>query len=75
MGIWMCCDRVVVDEENVQYVRRFKMKQGAWMALKVFVGSIAAFVSIGGTFMQIIGVYRNCLCKISAWYWLRTGSS
>ncbi|CZR67951.1 uncharacterized protein PAC_17850 [Phialocephala subalpina] len=29
----------------------------------------ATFSAIGGTMMQIIGVYRNCLCKISVGHW------
>jgi hypothetical protein len=37
----------------------------------MIIGLISAiFSAIGGTMMQIIGVYRNCLCKISAQHWL-----
>lgn len=28
------------------------------------------FTSIGGTMMQIMGVYRNCLCYVTTQYWL-----
>ncbi|KAK4221104.1 hypothetical protein QBC38DRAFT_143110 [Podospora fimiseda] len=27
------------------------------------------FTSIAGTFLQILGVYRNCLCKVPIWRW------
>jgi hypothetical protein len=30
----------------------------------------AIFSAIGGTLMQIIGIYRNCVCKISVGHWL-----
>lgn len=37
----------------------------------VIMGLITAiFTAIGGALMQIIGVYRNCLCKISVQHWL-----
>jgi hypothetical protein len=36
----------------------------AWL---FFIGS--SFTAIIGTFMQIVGVYRNCLCNIPMGYW------
>ncbi|KAK6067931.1 hypothetical protein SCUP234_11404 [Seiridium cupressi] len=33
-------------------------------------GGLAVFAAIGGTIMQIIGVYRNCLCKMPTRYWI-----
>jgi hypothetical protein len=36
-----------------------------WIAA-IILGLIAVFTSIGGTLMQLVGVYRNCLCKVSA---------
>lgn len=37
------------------------------LATLFFIGS--AFTAIIGTFMQIVGVYRNCLCSIPMGYW------
>ncbi|KAK0724580.1 hypothetical protein B0H67DRAFT_550315 [Lasiosphaeris hirsuta] len=36
------------------------------------VGSISACVTIAGTVMQMVGVYRNCLCKAGLLYGLTT---
>lgn len=33
-------------------------------ALQILVSIVAVFSAIGGTLMQIIGVYRNCFCKV-----------
>lgn len=33
---------------------------------QILVSVIAVFSTIGGTLMQIIGVYRNCACKVSS---------
>lgn len=72
MVIWMCWDRVVVDDEAIRDTPGYRAKRVLCVALKLLFGLIAAFVSIGGTFMQLIGVYRNCLCKIPVQYWLQT---
>ena len=32
--------------------------------------AIAIFLSIAGTVMQIMGVYRNCFCYVNTQYWL-----
>jgi len=37
------------------------------LAILFFLGS--AFATMIGTFMQILGVYRNCLCSIPMGYW------
>jgi hypothetical protein len=29
-----------------------------------------AFATVGGTVMQLVGVYRNCVCKAGVRYWL-----
>lgn len=45
-----------------------------WSATSVaLLGSL--FTSIGGTMMQIMGVYRNCLCYVNAPYWLNPSAS
>lgn len=33
-------------------------------SLQILVGLVAVFSAIGGTIMQVIGVYRNCFCKV-----------
>ncbi|KAH8199446.1 hypothetical protein TruAng_006384 [Truncatella angustata] len=38
--------------------------------LQIVFGSLAVFSAIGGTLMQIMGVYRNCLCKMPTWVWI-----
>ena len=36
----------------------------------MFIGLLAStFTAIGGTLMQIVGVYRNCLCKLNVRHW------
>jgi hypothetical protein len=35
----------------------------------VFLGSM--FTTFIGTFLQILGVYRNCLCQIPISYWVK----
>ncbi|KAH0545441.1 hypothetical protein FGG08_000442 [Glutinoglossum americanum] len=40
-----------------------------WYPLVVFGGCGAVFTSIGGTMMQIIGVYRNCKCLLPIQHW------
>ncbi|KAH8676581.1 hypothetical protein BGZ60DRAFT_562231 [Tricladium varicosporioides] len=32
--------------------------------------AFAIFTSIGGTIMQLLGVYRNCICKAGLRYWV-----
>ncbi|CAJ2501387.1 Uu.00g042400.m01.CDS01 [Anthostomella pinea] len=36
---------------------------------QVFVGFFAVFAAVGGTMMQLLGVYRSCACKVPATYW------
>ncbi|KAL2148527.1 hypothetical protein VTH82DRAFT_2081 [Thermothelomyces myriococcoides] len=43
---------------------------GTYYFLVTVLGFAAIFSSIGGTLMQIIGVYRNALCYINTQYWL-----
>lgn len=41
----------------------------SWWSLILLFGIGSIFISIGGTLMQIMGVYRNCLCAIPLIYW------
>ena len=45
-----------------------------WYPLVLVGGTVAVFTAIGGTLMQIMGVYRTCLCDIPIGKWLRPGS-
>ena len=42
-----------------------------WYPLVTLIITCAVFTAIGGTMMQIIGVYRNCLCDIPITVWRR----
>lgn len=39
-------------------------------ALACLFGITSIFAAIGGTIMQLLGVYSNCLCALPVWYWL-----
>ena len=62
-----------LDDEGQQYIQIPKSKISVWVWY-FFVTVIilcAVFTGIGGTMMQIIGVYRNCLCDIPITVWHR----
>ena len=40
-----------------------------WWILATIFGIASIFTSIGGTIMQLLGVYRNCLCALPIQYW------
>ncbi|KAG0646816.1 hypothetical protein D0Z07_6488 [Hyphodiscus hymeniophilus] len=40
-----------------------------WWTLATIFGIASIFTSIGGTIMQLLGVYRNCLCALPIQYW------
>ncbi|MCJ1228940.1 hypothetical protein MMC12_005604 [Toensbergia leucococca] len=40
-----------------------------WWALACIGGLAAVFTAIGGTMMQIMGVFRNCLCALTISHW------
>lgn len=51
----------------VYYMKRSRIPRwGFWLArfLQLVTGSFAVFATVGGTLMQIMGVYNNCLCKV-----------
>ncbi|KAI1302777.1 hypothetical protein F5Y03DRAFT_396291 [Xylaria venustula] len=43
-------------------------KRFCWYG-QVVVGFFAVFAAVGGTILQLLGVYRNCLCQVPATYW------
>jgi hypothetical protein len=40
-----------------------------WWTLATIFGIASVFTSIGATIMQLLGVYRNCLCALPIQYW------
>lgn len=42
-----------------------------WYPLVIAAAACATLTAIGGTMMQIIGVYRNCLCDLTITVWHR----
>ncbi|KAI0417908.1 hypothetical protein F5X98DRAFT_130149 [Xylaria grammica] len=43
-------------------------KRFCWMS-QVFVGFFAILAAVGGTMLQLLGVYRTCLCQVPATHW------
>lgn len=69
MILWMYRNRVVLDDDNKPNTLVASIRNAVFIFLTLLIGLLAAFVSVGGTLMQLIGVYRNCLCKVSAtWF-------
>ncbi|KAI9793854.1 MAG: hypothetical protein M1816_007106 [Peltula sp. TS41687] len=44
-----------------------------WELLVGFCAVATTFITVGGTMMQVMGVYRNCLCKLNIQDWIRKG--
>jgi len=63
MLAWMAGKRAVADEDGRPGLRE-RAKTVGILVVTVFLGAVAIFISVGGTLMQLIGVYRNCLCKV-----------
>ncbi len=60
-----------VGEEVVEYVTKTRKNARTLMGLLLgfmFLGSM--FTTVIGTFLQILSVYRNCLCSIPINYWV-----
>jgi hypothetical protein len=55
--------QVTAHQADVFEIRRTVMKVVLW-TVGLVLGVGAVFTSIGGTLMQLIGVYRNCLCQV-----------
>ncbi|KAI0863832.1 hypothetical protein F4860DRAFT_511721 [Xylaria cubensis] len=43
-------------------------KRFCWYG-QVFVGFFAIFAAVGGSILQLLGVYRTCLCQVPATFW------
>ena len=64
---------IVRDGQQYEAVSKTKTSWRAciWYPLVTLIIMCAVFTAIGGTMMQIIGVYRNCLCEIPITEWPR----
>lgn len=64
-----------VNCDDQQYVHTTKTitswRAWVWWFCVIAITLCAVFTGIGGTMMQIIGVYRNCLCDIPIIVWNR----
>lgn len=40
-----------------------------WYAVATITGLVSTLITIGGTMMQMMGVFRNCLCSIPIGHW------
>ncbi|KAI2619259.1 hypothetical protein GGR54DRAFT_136196 [Hypoxylon sp. NC1633] len=72
MALWTCAAQL-----QIQYGTRWSdaspvAKRVCWWG-QVFVGFFAIFAAVGGTLMQLLGVYRSCACKVPVRYWPRLG--
>ena len=70
MWIWDLCCSHNDDNGNLQTPATHHWQKYIWYTLTVLGGFGAIFSAIGGTMMQIMGVYRNCLCStpMTEWY-------
>ncbi|RYP33980.1 hypothetical protein DL767_004501 [Monosporascus sp. MG133] len=60
--------------DNAWKRRQWKAFLGLWTITGLYhlVGIISLCVTIAGTVMQLLGVYRNCVCKAGLYYGLPT---
>ncbi|KAI1409027.1 hypothetical protein F5Y13DRAFT_203858 [Hypoxylon sp. FL1857] len=68
MALWTWAAR-----SRIRYGTRWSetnpiVKRACWWG-QVFVGFFSIFAAVGGTSMQLLGVYRSCACKVPATYW------
>jgi hypothetical protein len=50
------------------------LRKWVWFPCAAFFGAAAIFTAIGGTMIQLIGVYAECKCNVSMKYWLNLDS-
>ncbi|RYP92419.1 hypothetical protein DL770_001436 [Monosporascus sp. CRB-9-2] len=60
--------------DNARERRQWKAFLGLWTITGIYylVGITSVCVTIAGTVMQLVGVYRNCVCKAGLYYGLPT---
>ncbi|KAI1498819.1 hypothetical protein F5X99DRAFT_307456 [Biscogniauxia marginata] len=70
MALWTWAARLKIKYGSGWSAARPVAKRICWWG-QVFVGFFAIFAAVGGTMMQLVGVYRSCACKVPATYWAR----
>ncbi|KAI0402795.1 hypothetical protein F4802DRAFT_608492 [Xylaria palmicola] len=68
MTLWSLAARLRIKYGNQWSEAAPVAKRFCWYG-QVFVGFFAIFAVVGGTMLQLLGVYRNCLCQVPATYW------
>ncbi|KAI2776161.1 hypothetical protein F4815DRAFT_503674 [Daldinia loculata] len=70
MALWTCAARLRIWYGTQWSETNPIAKRICWWG-QVFVGFFAIFAAVGGTTMQLVGVYRSCACKVPVRYWPR----
>lgn len=74
LWIWniLSTDLVLDDQQSIHVTSNNTLWSACvWYFFVTVIFLCATFTAIGGTMMQIIGVYRNCLCDIPITTWHR----
>ncbi|KAI9801261.1 MAG: hypothetical protein M1833_002831 [Piccolia ochrophora] len=66
LWIWKYAEDHFSNARSVAQQRR----KHVWFGCSVFCAAMALFFGIGGTLMQLIGVYRNSVCVLPTWQWI-----
>ncbi|KAH9909273.1 hypothetical protein F4778DRAFT_716048 [Xylariomycetidae sp. FL2044] len=72
MALWALAARLRIVYGARWYETSPIAKRLCWWG-QLFVGFFAIFAAVGGTLMQLMGVYRSCLCEAPAAYWPNLG--
>ncbi|OTB06600.1 hypothetical protein M426DRAFT_104756 [Hypoxylon sp. CI-4A] len=64
MALWTCTARLKIRYGTNWSERNPIAKRVCWWG-QIFVGFFSIFAAVGGTSMQLLGVYRSCACKVS----------
>ncbi|KAI1338612.1 hypothetical protein F5Y15DRAFT_122459 [Xylariaceae sp. FL0016] len=70
MILWTFAARLRIKYGNRWHLINPIAKRICWYG-QVFVGFFSVFCAVGGTMMQLLGVYRSCACSVPATYWGR----
>ncbi|KAI0021081.1 hypothetical protein F4780DRAFT_770484 [Xylariomycetidae sp. FL0641] len=70
MILWTWAARLRIRYGSRWYAASPVAKRVCWYG-QVFIGFFAILAAVGGTMMQLLGVFRSCACKVPATYWLR----
>ncbi|KAI0456478.1 hypothetical protein F5B21DRAFT_513318 [Xylaria acuta] len=68
MVLWSLAARLRVKYGNEWSEVTPIAKRFCWYG-QIFVGFFAIFAAVGGTILQLVGVYRTCPCQVPATFW------